>query len=77
MKKATTKSLRDFIFERFVLDDTIGPFIPGTETDRLMKELMTEFEGIYCGVYPDKIAGRFFIVKSAKSGKTFCQVRVK
>ena len=55
----------------------IGPFIPNTEIDRLMEELMKEFDGIYCGAMPDKAGIKLFSVRSTRTNKTFCKIRVK
>lgn len=64
MKRATTPAIELFIESRFVLVDNIGPFIPNTEIDRLMEELMKEFDGIYCGAMPDKAGIKLFSVRS-------------
>lgn len=77
MKRATSGAIREFITDRFVLSDNVGPFIPNKETPRLMEELMKEFDGIYCGAFPDKVAGKLFCVRSSKTGKYFCRIRVK
>ena len=77
MKKPSAAAVKSFIHSRFVLEDDIGPFIPGTETDRLSRNLMETFEGIYCGVLLDKVMGRKFIVRSAKTSRCFAEVRVK
>lgn len=77
MKRATTASIREFIYDNFTIKDGIGPFIPGTEVQRLMDELMQNFDGIYCGVKPHEVAGRLFVVRSAKTLKHFAEVRVK
>ena len=77
MKKASAVAIKSFIQSRFVLEDDISPFIPGTETDRLMRELMQNFEGIYCGVSPDKYMGKKFVVRSAKTNRYFAEMRVK
>lgn len=77
MKRATTPAIELFIESRFVLVDNIGPFIPNTEIDRLMEELMKEFDGIYCGAMPDKAGITLSCVHSSKTNKAFCKMRVK
>jgi len=77
VKRATTPAIELFIKSRFVLVDNIGPFIPNTEIDRLMEELMKEFDGIYCGAMPDKAGIKLFSVRSTRTNKTFCKIRVK
>jgi hypothetical protein len=77
MKKPSSAVVKSFIRSRFVLEDDIGPFIPGTETARLSQNLMATFENIYCGVLPDKTMGMKFMVRSAKTGHCFAEVRVK
>lgn len=77
MKKPASATIQSFIRARFVLEDEVGPFIPGTETTRLAKELMQNFEGIYCGAFPDKRAGKLFEVRSVKTQKRFASIRVK
>ena len=77
MRRTTSEAIREFIADRFVLSDNVGPFIPNTESPRLMEELMKEYDGIYCGAFPDKAAGKLFCVRSSKTGKHFCKIRVK
>lgn len=77
MKKPASATIQSFIRARFVLVDDVGPFIPGTETTRLSKELMQTFEGIYCGVKADKCMGKIFEVRSVKTRKCFADIRVK
>ena len=77
MQRTTTKAVNEFIFNRFVLQDDVGPFIPGTETQRLMRDLMQNFSGIYCGVMPDEEEGKLFVVRSVSTRKYFAKVRVK
>lgn len=77
MKRATASAVESFVESRFVLVDNIGPFIPNTEIPRLMEALMKEFDGIYCGAMPDKAGIKLFSVRSSKTNKTFCKIRVK
>lgn len=77
MNKPTSAAIKSFIHSRFVLEDDIGPFMPKTETERAMRDVMQTFEGIYCGVLPDKVMGMKFIVQSVKTGRNFAEVRVK
>lgn len=77
MKRPSTTEIKNFIRSRFVLEDDVGEFIPGTETERLMRDLMQSFDGIYCGTLPNKGGGKTFIVRSAKTGRYFAEFRVK
>lgn len=77
MKRSTAADITKFINDRVVLVDDIGPFIPMSETKRIMRDLMSVFEEIYCGTTPDKHAGQVFFVRSDKTGKVFFKSRVK
>lgn len=75
-KRATSDNIDDFA-QPYILNDNVGPFIPHTETSRLMSDLMKEFTGIYCAVIPDKAWGQLFTVRSTSTRHFFLKIRVK
>ena len=77
MHRATTPLITAYINDRYVLRDSIGAYIPMQNVQALMRELMAEFDNIYCGVMPHKVAGQVFVVRSHKTKKLFAEIRVK
>lgn len=75
MLKASTPSLEKFM-QPYLSTDEFGECITDENAKKALNDVFSEFENVYCGISDEKTGIRVFIVKSAKTRKTFCKIRI-
>lgn len=76
MTKASTPAIEKFL-QPYLSADEFGNYITDENAHKALDAVFAEFENIYCGIEVVKIGPKVFIVRSSKTRKIFCKIRIK